>query len=595
MKKIATTTILAALLYSSSFAQLNPTKLSVFSNGTFFEQKEGSLKFKDNKATVDVPATVLKGTYWLATEKVKIKQVDVKIDTVKKEKQSQFIDDFLEGNEGKNVTLRFKQYTALGGNFPLRSISGLLVSFYKTTGLIKLRTIDGKMQLIYITDLSDADFEANASDTFQDDTLIRRATILLDKSVADAPLTQVTMQTGLQWQPSYYIKLEGDKEAKIIMKATVENGTQTDYYNVDLDLVVGAPQLYFGSQTDALSDYFIPPAGTPAYASYQWDFGDNAEGQYNGTFRRRYRTIDNVTFMDGDGKAGYGGGVGAGSYTVTGQDAAGAEYYNDEAAPMYTTNRGVVNTLSTTPGVAITGSMYEQEQIPIDITANKDYSAEGKKSADLYYYHAGKATLPKNAKTLVPISQSTVPYKHVYEATIGDITNYELNRTVLNPEPTKIEVYHSLKLTNKTGAPLTDAPVFVVNENEAPMAQDMMPYTPVNEEVSIKLAKAIDVSVKSKEEENSRVEKAKKFNKKSYDKVTLKGTIEVCNFLDKPITLNVKKALRGEVTNADGGSVTKPGRFTAINPVSLIKWDVELKPGEKKTITYEYDVYVSPM
>jgi hypothetical protein len=136
--------------------------------------------------------------------------------------------------------------------------------------------------------------------------------------------------------------------------------------------------------------------------------------------------------------------------------------------------------------------------------------------------------------------------------------------------------------------------VFVVNENEDPIAQDKLNYTPVNEDASIKLSKAIDVSVKGKEEETGKDEKARKFNKKTYDKVMLKGTLEVANYLDKTITLTLKKALRGEVTKTDGGTVTKPGRFLDINPVSLIKWDVELKPGEKKTIVYEYEVYIAP-
>jgi hypothetical protein len=262
MKKttLSALAILAALV---THAQLQPTKLSVFSNGTFFEQKEGKLKFNNNKAHVDLPGTILQGTFWLAgSNDIKIKQIDIAVDTVKKVKNAQVLDDFLAGNEGKNVTLRFTPSLTTVANPTLRSLTGTLVSFNKQSGLIKLKTAEGKIILINADNLNDIDLDANANETFKDDTLIRRASIYLDKPATEAPFNQVTMQTGLQWQPSYFIKLENDKDARLIMKATVENGTEVDYDKIDLDLVVGSPQLFFGTAADPICDFFAPPTST---------------------------------------------------------------------------------------------------------------------------------------------------------------------------------------------------------------------------------------------------------------------------------------------------------------------------------------------
>ncbi len=596
MKKTSLSAI-AILLAWCAHAQMQPTKLSVFSNGTFFEQKEGKLKFNDNKAHVDLPGTILQGTFWLAgSNDIKIKQIDVAIDTVKKTKNAQYLDDFLAGNQGKNVTLRFTPPTALATNPIMRTVSGTLVSFNKQTGLIKVKTLENKIVLINADNLNDIDLDANSNDTFSDDTLIRRASIYLNKSVAEAPFNQVSMQTGLQWQPSYFIKLENDKDARLVMKATVENGTEVDYDKIDLDLVVGSPQLYFGTTIDPVANFYIPviPTGGSSPYSYTWDFEGDGDGTENLNLRgARFRNVFirredfarqtyNVTVTDANGStiAGQGGYSKISNLsTITG----GVPAMYDQLS------NGIINPngydFTTTTGAY---------QVALDITGDKDYTYEGSKSADLYYYHAGKVSLPKGAKTLLPIAQSTINYKHVYEAAIGDITNYAYNKTILSTDQKTTDVFHSLKITNKTGAPLTEASVFVVNENEDPIAQDKLNYTPVNEEASIKLSKAIDVSVKSKEEETGKDEKARKFNKVTYDKVMLKGTVDIVNSLDKPITLTLKKALRGEVTKNDGGTVTKPGRFLDINPVSLIKWDVELKAGEKKTITYEYEVFITP-
>lgn len=579
MKK-TTLSAIAILLSMGAFAQLQPTKLSVFSNGTFFEQKEGKLKFDHNTAHVDLPGSVLQGTFWLAgNSDVKIKQIDVGIDTVKKVKNAQYLDDFLAGNEGKVVTLRFVQNLIASPNPTLRTLSGTLVSFNKQSGLIKLKTTDGKVILINADNLNDIDLDANANDTFKDDTLIRRANIYLDKPVAEAPFNQVSMQTGLQWQPSYFIKLENDKDARLIMKATVENGTEVSYDKINLDLVVGSPQLFFGTATDPVSHFFAPP---PPPLSYNWDYegdGDedfNYRGVRSNRFRRAFTRNDYTVKVT----------------TVNGSMAAGQDY-GSGIAPRMNVKGKLFETIFGSNGSEFMADTAFY-QINLDITGDKDYSSEGKKSADLYYYKAGKVSLPKNTKTVLPISQSTVAYKHVYEAAIGDITNYAYNKAILNDEAKTVDVFHSLKLTNKTAAPLTEASVFVVNENEDPIAQDKITYTPINEDVSIKLSKAIDVSVKSKENEIGKDEKARKFNKKTYDKVTLKGTVDIVNSLDKTITLTLKKALRGEVTKTDGGTVVKPGRFLDINPISLIKWDIDLKPGEKKTIVYEYEVYIAP-
>lgn len=594
MKK-TTLLAIAILLSMGAFAQLQPTKLSVFSNGTFFEQKEGKLKFDHNTAHVDLHGSILQGTFWLAgNSDIKIKQIDVGVDTVKKVKNAQYLDDFLAGNEGKVVTLRFIQNLIASPNPTLRTLSGTLISFNKQSGLIKLKTTDGKVILINADNLNDIDLDANANETFKDDTLIRRANIYLDKPVAEAPFNQVSMQTGLQWQPSYFIKLENDKDARLIMKATVENGTEVSYDKIDLDLVVGSPQLFFGTATDPVSHFFAPP---PPSLSYNWDYeGDSDEDfNYRGARSNRFRRVFTrnedfqsytVTGTDANGAtiAGQGGGYGSGAGPGR------ADYYYIDGAKVSTGtykinigNEPISNTI-----------ISSNNELALDITVDKDYSSEGKKSADLYYYNAGKVSLPKNTKTVLPISQSTIAYKHIYEAAIGDITNYAYNKAILNGEAKTVDVFHSLKLTNKTAAPLTEASVFVVNENEDPIAQDKINYTPINEDVSIKLSKAIDVSVKSKENEIGKDEKARKFNKKTYDKVMLKGTVDIVNSLDKTITLTLKKALRGEVTKTDGGTVVKPGRFLDINPISLIKWDIDLKPGEKKTIAYEYEVYIAP-
>jgi hypothetical protein len=78
-----------------------------------------------------------------------------------------------------------------------------------------------------------------------------------------------------------------------------------------------------------------------------------------------------------------------------------------------------------------------------------------------------------------------------------------------------------------------------------------------------------------------------------YSKVTIKGSIPVENLQDKAISLNVSKYINGHILDvSDNGKINIPGKYTGLNPSSNAEWTIELKPNEKKTITYTYEVYV---
>lgn len=521
--------ITAALLVVATIAnaQMKTTKVSVFKNGTFFQKKEGTIKFTDKKGFLPVPDNALFGTYWLAAgANTSIKQIDIGVDTVKKDKRFFTLYDLVKANEGKTATLRFRQ--VLDPEKPsYRLVNGTIVNVSQY-GIIRMKTAEGKNLFIPQTDLYDVEIDGNPNETLKADSLLRRATIFLDKQANDVPFTVVSLQTGMVWTPSYYIKLLNDKEARLMMKGTVENNSVEDIVNADLDLVVGSPNIFYGNQLDPVSSTYI--AGLVSNGYYDNNYLSNAT--YN------YAPAQ---------KAVYG-------------DASVAEAYEP-------------------PPAIIDG-------------ATEEYNTEGEKVSDLYYYRAGNVSIRKKTKSIIPISLANIPFKDIYECEIGDLTNYYSTRTIYTDELQKSDTYHSLKFTNKTTAPITTASVFVVNENEEPIAQDQIKYTPVGAETFIRLSKAVDVSVKSKDEESKKAEDVKKINKVVYDKVTLKGTIEVNNFLNKPITLNVKKWVYGEVTDNGGGKTFKRGVYNNLNPYTNLSWELDLPAGEKKILTFYYDVYI---
>ena len=222
------------------------------------------------------------------------------------------------------------------------------------------------------------------------------------------------------------------------------------------------------------------------------------------------------------------------------------------------------------------------------------YSTSGEKTNDLYMYKLGKISLAKNVKTSLPIFAATVSYEDIYEVKLVDYIRYAENRSVTNDPDKRFDVFHSLKLTNSSGNPLTTAPVFVQDEKLQPLAQDQVNYTPVNGKVTVQLAKSPDVVVKNNEEEVLKSDKTQKINGTVYNKVTIKGSISIENLQSKEINLNTSKYLSGTITEtSDNGKVVRSVRYSGVNPASEASWEVKLAAGEKKLITYMYDVMVS--
>lgn len=222
------------------------------------------------------------------------------------------------------------------------------------------------------------------------------------------------------------------------------------------------------------------------------------------------------------------------------------------------------------------------------------YATAGEKNSDMYIYKIGKVTIGKDAKAIYPIFAGNIEYKDKYEGIITDKTNFVYTRATDNEE-TPFDVFHSLEIKNSASVPLTTAPVTIVNEKEQFLSQDQIKYTPVGATTLIRLSKAVDIVMKNIEEETNRTDNAKKIGKQVYSSIKLKGTVTVENFQDKEVTVAITKEANGDVSSSsDNGRVIKQKGHAGLNPYTQIKWDVKLGPNQKKTLTYEYEVFFLP-
>jgi hypothetical protein len=218
----------------------------------------------------------------------------------------------------------------------------------------------------------------------------------------------------------------------------------------------------------------------------------------------------------------------------------------------------------------------------------------GAAAEDLFLYPLPKVDLAKGETGYYPLLDALLPYKHVHLWDIPDYLNdqeqYDQGR---QQQPVESVVWHALRLTNSTAIPWTTAPAETVTGGQV-LGQDIIAYTPVGGEATLKITVAVDVKADQAEFERERQRDALNFRGWSYDRVTVDGKLSVHNLKPDGVTVEITKLLSGDVqaTKPEAAAEKLAGGLRAVNPLNRLRWTLTLKPGEEQQITYAYQVLV---
>lgn len=513
------TALLGLLFTAQALAQpLKTTRLTIFKNNTFFHKQEGTVAVKDRTAKLDLPKTVLKGTWFLAPlDGNKITRVAAVNDTIKLDKAAKGEIEFLKSNVGSGIEVVLKA----NHNQPATTIAGTLLAFDHELGLLQIKTADKKgIMFLNLEDVNYFTFlSASIKGTHQRDSVARRAMLTLKDKSTDLKLVTASLQTGMRWLPSYILKMTGDKKAQLVMKATIENDVE-DIRDAQAELVVGEPQLAYGLELDPIvTETYLAPPPQPA-------------PRVQNFFRKKSRAT-----------------------------AAAPEMAMAAMAPAS------------------------------DMVSEEPVNTEGIKREDLYFYKTDRFSLNRGQKAIIPVFSQEVAIEQRYEAYISDFVTY-VNSRQSRSDNQRFSVSNIISVKNDQKAPLTTAPLFVVDADEAPIAQTTLNYTAAGDKSDVTLNTAPDVVVKNQEEELKRQEAIRVEKNIVYDRAEIGGKIELANYLEKSITLIVKKEYNGTSLSTDGASELRRARYYGTNPNTLLTWSITLKPGEKKTLNYKYEVSI---
>jgi hypothetical protein len=236
-------------------------RVTIFKNATALITKEGKANLKDGLARLPIPSEVLFGGYWLGvTKDNSIKSLTFQNDKLEKSELAKELWQHLAANVGKQVTLSLSQKDE-------KTITGKIVSFEKEGMVVKIKQDNGKITLLNVQGVYQIDFSEEINKNYMEDSVRRMVLIQPEKAATELPLQELYMQAGINWIPSYLLKLKDDKVARLEMKATIENSVD-DMTNAETELVVGSPQMYFGQRRDPITYDYMTVDVNPK-ASYE--------------------------------------------------------------------------------------------------------------------------------------------------------------------------------------------------------------------------------------------------------------------------------------------------------------------------------------
>lgn len=252
MKRIFVAPLLLGVIALHAQSPLNTKKVTVFKNATALIVKEGTAPVKNGNAVLPIPGEALYGTYFVGSAKDNaVKNIVFRNDTVKKQEESKTVQQYLAGNLNRTVTISYSPTQGID-----KTVTGKVVHYDLKAGILKFVSDKGNSIILNEGSIYQADFKEDPSAYYMGDTVKRMIVLRPDKPADNMQLQEIYMTGGINWLPSYYLRLKDDKNARIEMKAVLENQVE-DLKDAEIELVVGAPQMKYSSQADPMTYDYI--------------------------------------------------------------------------------------------------------------------------------------------------------------------------------------------------------------------------------------------------------------------------------------------------------------------------------------------------
>src|ERR1700739_613622 len=251
---------------------------------------------------------------------------------------------------------------------------------------------------------------------------------------------------------------------------------------------------------------------------------------------------------------------------------------------------------------AIHGQVVSFDEVapsaPMSLTTSVDELSSAPEE-DLFLYKRSDVSLAKGERASYNVFSGNIAYEHLYSWEVEDQPRVDGFGNVIAANQNTQDanradsVWHAIRLKNTTKFPWTSAPALVIS-GDKPVSQDTLPYTPKGASSTLKITVATDIRANKEEREVARQQEVTHRRGYNDDLVTVEGRLKVKNYKTKGVRLSIGKTLRGKLEfQSDEGKAGQLGEGIAGDyPKSRLGWEMILKPGEERVVTYRYKIWV---
>lgn len=201
---------------------------------------------------------------------------------------------------------------------------------------------------------------------------------------------------------------------------------------------------------------------------------------------------------------------------------------------------------------------------------------DGGAGSDFTVYTKPDVTLRRGEKAIITIFRTKIRYTHGYRWNTAQALE------------------HYFALHNDGATAWTTGPCLAVADKQ-PLTEDLLKYTPKAGVAQLPVTTAVNIAHRKTEQEADRRIKAENPTSGVFlDLVTIEGRIELRNFEKRDVEIEIVNPVPGRPVSAgdEGTRTVDPTNLELLKLVGEIRWKVDLKAGESKTLTYRYERYV---
>ncbi len=245
-----------------------------------------------------------------------------------------------------------------------------------------------------------------------------------------------------------------------------------------------------------------------------------------------------------------------------------------------------------------TSNMMTQQVVNLQNGSTNGLMISGSADGDdIQYRNIGRITMEKGGSLYMTLESAETDCERLVQWIIPDSIDENGNRIQNNNSRGNADLWDCIRFRNPLKSAMTTAPVETVSGGKV-LGQSAGSWFNPGQTALVRTTKALTVSGKFSEYEETAAGQQRNLiylYGNRYREHMLNGVIALENHRDKPVKMQVKRLISGDLISAgDSPKIEFLGGKAAlhINKRCELTWEITLQPKEKKTIKYQHKVLI---